>query len=281
MNKTRKNAFTLVEIMVATAVMIVLVGIVIQITSDVLRVWNRSSGKLAANAQARIALELLTQDLETAVFRNNGQQWLRVEAEANVGTPTAGQTVALNLFSPALDSPAGPGDISAIAYRLAYAPAYSGPNAPDTFALYRDIATPQITFDTLMSTGDSGPQKDLIVGFWAPGSVIQPENYLAGNIVDFKIFVYGVDPISGEIVTINDEDGDRELTVPYIFGGNNASTIDPIYAEIALTVLTDEGLRILELDDPLAGTGYSDVSEIVEENGEVFIRRVNFSSSPL
>ena len=78
-----KRAFTLIEIMVATVIMVVLVGLVIQITSEVLKVWSRSSGKLAANAEARIALDLITQDLETAVFRNNGQQWLRVEAPKN------------------------------------------------------------------------------------------------------------------------------------------------------------------------------------------------------
>ena len=41
-----KRAFTLIEIMVATVIMVVLVGLVIQITSEVLKVWTRSSGKL-------------------------------------------------------------------------------------------------------------------------------------------------------------------------------------------------------------------------------------------
>ena len=45
-----KKAFTLIEIMVATVIMVILVGLVIQITSEVLKVWNRSSGKLSANA---------------------------------------------------------------------------------------------------------------------------------------------------------------------------------------------------------------------------------------
>ena len=78
-----QRGFTLIEIMVATVIMVVLVGLVIQITSEVLKVWTRSSGKMAANAEARIAMELITQDLETAVLRNNGQQWLRVEAPAD------------------------------------------------------------------------------------------------------------------------------------------------------------------------------------------------------
>ncbi len=86
--------------MVATVIMVVLVGLVIQITSEVLKVWSRSSGKLAANAEARIAMDMITQDLETAVFRNNGQQWLRVEAPLASGGDYTGQTVGLKLFSP-------------------------------------------------------------------------------------------------------------------------------------------------------------------------------------
>ena len=53
----RRSAFTLIEIMVASVIMVVMVGLVIQITSEVLKVWNRSSGKLSANAEARIALD--------------------------------------------------------------------------------------------------------------------------------------------------------------------------------------------------------------------------------
>ena len=100
-----KRAFTLIEIMVATVIMVVLVGLVIQITSEVLKVWTRSSGKLAANAEARIAMDLITQDLETAVFRNNGQQWLRVQGPETTGGKFDDDTVSLKLFSPALDRP--------------------------------------------------------------------------------------------------------------------------------------------------------------------------------
>ena len=100
--KKHQSAFTLIEIMVATVVMIVLTGLVIQITSEVLKVWNRSSGKLSANAEARIAMDLLTQDLETAVFRNNGQRWLEAR-QLDLGDPLTGgnfKTTQLRLFSP-------------------------------------------------------------------------------------------------------------------------------------------------------------------------------------
>lgn len=154
--KPRRSAFTLIEIMVATAVMVILVGLVIQITNEVLKVWNRSSGKLSANSEARLAMEFLTQDLEAAVFRDNGMQWLRVEGPVDAGDAYANQTVALKLFAPALDRPkkdaAGndiPGDICGIAYRLAFKEAYEDSDTK-VYALYRNIVDSRTTFNDLM-----------------------------------------------------------------------------------------------------------------------------------
>jgi len=284
--KKRRSAFTLIEIMVATVIMVVLVGLVIQITSEVLNVWNRSSGKLAANAEARIAMDLLTQDLETAVFRNNGQQWLRVEAPTSVGSPVAGQTVALHLFSPALDRPmtkpdgsVANGDISAIAYRLAFAKSYDGANAPMTFALYRSIADPATTFDLLMGTGSSSPQLALTGGFWDEANVVDPNNFLVSNVVDFKIFIYTIDGSGNEIV-YNDLDRNGTIDRNYVFGGTSSSGETAVYADIILKVISNEALQVLQ-NVPVAQTGFSTWAEYIAANSETFTRRVNFLARPL
>lgn len=281
----RRNAFTLIEIMVATVIMIVLVGLVIQITSEVLNVWNRSSGKLSANAEARIAMDLLTQDLETAVFKKNKQQWLRVESPQNPAGPYNDQTVALKLFSRALDRDrSSTGDVCAIAYRLSYRAAYTGAS-DNIYALYRSIARPDDTFDLYMGSpiAPSSPQLELTgQGFWDESDVEVDENYLAGNIVDFKVILYEDDgtntpnPVNWNPTTSSLLDGN------YAFGGSDDDatliTNPLLYAEIRLTIMSDEGLRILE---NLAGSGYSDVNDVVREHGEVFTRRVNFPGRPL
>lgn len=282
-NHGRRNAFTLIEIMVAAVITIIMIGLVIQITSEVLKIWNRSAGKLSANAEARIAMELLTSDLETALFVNNGQQWLRVETETAVGNPIVGQTVGLKLFAPALDRRDEPGNICGIAYRLAYAPAYN--NAQNSsFVLFRDLENPGPTFENLLGSGDSGPQQSLTGDFWAEAETLNPDNYLAGNIVDFKIYIYGEDE-SGEEIVLNDTDDDGEIDVDYFYGGENASDEVPTSAEIFLTVVSDEGLDILALfADPAIdgqGTGFDDVDEVILQHGEVFRRRVNFQARPL
>lgn len=287
-----KRAFTLIEIMVATVIMVVLVGLVIQITSEVLKVWARSSGKLAANAEARIAMDLITQDLETAVFRNNGQQWLRVEAPRATGAAgevklqNIEQTVGLKLFSPALDRPEGPGDICAIGYRLAYKKSYTGTNAPEVYALYRRVIDPKITFDEYMDSGATvdSAQGSLVApgknnADWTNSSIEADTNYLVSNIVEFKIFVYLDD---GSDEPVNVKPGTSELANDYAYGGDPdldpaVSTEQLLYADIILTVVSDTGLEMLNN----LGKIPESAAEVVQQHGDTFARRVNFMAHPL
>ena len=277
-----KRAFTLIEIMVATVIMVVLVGLVIQITSEVLKVWTRSSGKLSANAEARIAMDLITQDLETAVFRNNGQQWLRVDAPLPGGGQYSGQTVGLKLFSPALDRPAGPGDICSIGYRLSYKQSYA--NGANVYALYRRIVDPKATFDNYLGSASdtSSPQISLdSAALWADSLITADDNYLVSNIVGFKVLVYELDPATDQAVLINGSVADGELTVDYAYGGDAAlpevSTNQLLYADVILTVVSDAGLEMLDHIDSIP----EDADEVVALHGEVFTRRVNFMAHPL
>jgi hypothetical protein len=130
-----------------------------------------------------------------------------------------------------------------------------------------------------MGPGTSDPQLALTTGFWNSANVVDPDNFLAGNIVDFKVFVYGVDSAGNEVV-INDPDANGTIDIDYIFGGTGDTGEDATYVEITLTIVSDEGLELLELPS-LAGTGYSSNTDIVREHGEVFTRRVNFLARPL
>lgn len=315
--KKRRSAFTLIEIMVATVIMVVLVGLVIQITSEVLNVWNRSSGKLAANAEARIAMDLLTQDLETAVFRNNGQQWFRAEkATLNGATGLDSATVSLSLFSPALDRPDGRGDICGISYRLDYANPIDGTSSGDlTYVLYRLVVNPQDTFEKLMGDtaqnvlpdGD-GDDPEWIGrdGFRASIKGDGGSNYLVSNIVNFEIDFYVAD--DGKVTTETlVEESSIGLSDSTRFGSglpgpslnNGGATVgsqayswedapnpqqlayrQPLaYAEIKLSVISDEAMKLLS-SGKVSQTGLS-VEEYVTANSETFTRRVNFLARPL
>lgn len=301
--RKRRSAFTLIEIMVATVVMVVLVGLVIQITSEVLNVWNRSSGRLSANAQARIAMDLLTQDLETAVLRDNGMLWL--EADTEEMDSVAGyqaQTVKLILFTPAMDRPKRdnsdvkiPGDICAVQYKLVYQdPVDGSDDARDNiFALHRRLIDPSTTFDEIMEPSQHRS------GAWADGPVSpaagvnmeyplaeDSDYYLVGSVANFRVDFYVVDE-NGDLIQVDS---------PIRFGGQTAAeppvstaTVGPqstdpetrfplAYAEITLTVLSDEGNRLLQAAE---SSGSSDGEALVREHGKVFTRRVNLLARPL
>lgn len=308
-SRNPKRAFTLIEIMVATVIMVVLVGLVIQITSEVLKVWNRSSGKLSANAEARIALDVLTQDLETAVFRNNGMRWLVAETK-KVNGPAGLEpaTTKLLLFSPALDRPTTvpnsdppesiPGDIAAVSYELVYQDPVSGADDDEDnlFSLHRRAIDAKTTFEELMGAGNQETfqkWKDAVVPSSVAGLTYpQTSNrdfYLSGNVADFKIRFHVVD---------DDTLGGTEFTDPQLLFGGDAATAGPqatattvefrqplAYADIQLTVISDEGSQILRnLDLNRTGTGYEDPKteqDVIAEHGEVFTRRVNFLARPL
>lgn len=301
--KKHQSAFTLIEIMVATVVMIVLTGLVIQITSEVLKVWNRSSGKLSANAEARIAMDLLTQDMETAVFRNSGLRWL--EAETKEIASVAGyqpQTINLLLFSPALDRPLKdkdnkviPGDICAVQYELVYQNPVSGGSSraeDNMFALHRRVIDPSTTFNQIMGEGNQETftsWDDAIVTpvvttlsldpYPAPED---PQNYIAGHVANFTVDFYVIDNNGDEVIVPSPiKFGGTAPTV----GSSAPSLAFPLaYAEISLTILSDEGTKLLQnLDANRGGTGFDfgDGEGIVRQHGEVFTRRVNFLARPL
>ena len=304
----RRSAFTLVEIMVAAAITIIMIGLVVQITGEVLKLWNRSMGKLSANAEARIAMELLTSDLEASLLRNDGMLWLYSVDDGSL--PSIGnyspKTITLAMFTTAQDrvqlDQSGnviPGNICAVQYQLVYQNPVTGlPNdESNAFALHRRLIDPVTTFSELMGTGNQGN-----FGTWLNGeipidtakvnlgkSVYSPpktsEYYLAGNIVDFQV----------EFFVVDDDGVARVVPSPVEYGGDTPTvgpqTTDedlryPIeYADISMTIVSSEGMNILRnLAVPdRGGTGYeaNEADKVILQHGEVFKRRVNFQAKPL
>lgn len=87
----RSRAFTLVELVVAAGITVLIAGFVAAIIASVSKTWGRSTGRLGADAQARVVLDQLQLDLEAALFRDDGNVWLAVDilnnANGNSGTP--------------------------------------------------------------------------------------------------------------------------------------------------------------------------------------------------
>ena len=71
LSSIQKRAFTVIELLVATAVAIVLAGILIAVTRSALNLWQKSQNRSAANIQAKVALDFIVRDLQSAISRQN------------------------------------------------------------------------------------------------------------------------------------------------------------------------------------------------------------------
>ncbi|MFA6288379.1 MAG: prepilin-type N-terminal cleavage/methylation domain-containing protein [Opitutaceae bacterium] len=79
MNNQRHSTargFTIIELLVATAITALLMTLMVTIITGVTKSWNSSSGKLTSGGQARLILDQITKDLQCAIFRSDGNTWL-------------------------------------------------------------------------------------------------------------------------------------------------------------------------------------------------------------
>jgi type II secretory pathway pseudopilin PulG len=81
----KRQAFTIVELLVAVGVTAILVTLMVTITINVLNAWNRSSGNLTAGNQARLVLDQISQDLQGAVIRRDNNAWMVATLQPNQG----------------------------------------------------------------------------------------------------------------------------------------------------------------------------------------------------
>ncbi len=81
------RAFTLLEVLVASAVTVVLAGSLVSVAVAVLGGWKRSTGTLSAGSQAGIVLDQLTQDLEALVMRHDENVWFAATVQTDQSGP--------------------------------------------------------------------------------------------------------------------------------------------------------------------------------------------------
>lgn len=79
--KENKKGFTLVEVMVALAIMAGSMTAIFYVVDNVLQVYNNNSGKIQSIANSEILFEFMTEDLESVVIRstnNDEKAWLQI-----------------------------------------------------------------------------------------------------------------------------------------------------------------------------------------------------------
>ena len=223
--KSRASAFTIIELLVATAVTALLMSLIVTIIASVMKGWNDSSGKLTSSGQARLALDQLATDLQGAILRSDGNVWLAVTVLPNTTNsgkwksptnpkPSSGSKT---LYITAADNAPSSTDVgkleyarygeagawlrffttkaatstdaslpAAVGYQIVRREITGGASAPSRYMLFRGIVAPSATFT-------AGYNLDPTTGAYISGNeVVTPilDNVILENAVDFGVRLY-------------------------------------------------------------------------------------------
>jgi prepilin-type N-terminal cleavage/methylation domain-containing protein len=162
-----RAGFTLLEVMVSTAIMVIIVLTVVTIASDTLRVYDRAVADLSTQSEARGALDALENDFSTAMMRADGRCWMEIVVPGSTDvTPAAPGAVGnlqtvdhpiVMLFGAPADRPrwtpgtprsALRGDVCAISYRIGQRSPFDSPGdkIQQVYGVYRTIIDSENTF---------------------------------------------------------------------------------------------------------------------------------------
>ena len=189
-----KRGFTLVELIVAMAITIIIVGVLVSVTSIAMNTWNRSRSELRASRQAKSMADAMARDFEALVIRSgNPNEWLSAitEEEALGDTMKSTNAAKLIFFTAATDRYNGQittnndlgGDVSSVAYQLDYKdPLVLEGKDFETFVLNRLLVDPKETFEKLLGEGDLTTALES-----STVKVEDPVNFVCENIYQFTV----------------------------------------------------------------------------------------------
>lgn len=210
-----RRAFTLVELLVASAIMVILVLVVVKVANDTLAAYDRVVADLSAQTEARAVLDNLERDLNSAVIRPDGRCWMEVIVPGAAAAPTgfaAGmrapnipadlQPVLLFFASPpdrprfqpglaTRDTTTGArineirGDVCAIAYRMGMRSPFDVPGDPvqQVYVVQRTVLDAQSTFSGAL-TNPALPAPQVAIS-----ATIPPSTFWNGtrNVADYTL----------------------------------------------------------------------------------------------
>jgi prepilin-type N-terminal cleavage/methylation domain-containing protein len=167
---TTRRGFTLIEVLVATAIMVIIVLAVVTIASDTFKAYDRVVANLTTQSEARSVLDAMEGDFQTAVMRRDGRCWMEVILPGGSGSNMPAGTAALGdlqpedqpivmLFASPLDRPrwvptasgtrtALKGDVCAVAYRFGQSSPFDSPGEKiqQIYGVYRTIIDSENTY---------------------------------------------------------------------------------------------------------------------------------------
>jgi type II secretory pathway pseudopilin PulG len=95
------SAFTLLELLVAVVITLVLAGLMLTVTTNVLALWRRTQAAHTQAVTAKQVLDLVERDLQSALYRRDARCWLAADVlDAPAGLANHGWLLGAGLMKP-------------------------------------------------------------------------------------------------------------------------------------------------------------------------------------
>jgi len=247
--RNRNAGFTLAEIMIATALTMMMVVLLLSLTQGLLGSFTSARDRMLRQGDISFALDQMVQDLEGLVVPNaTDSEGLRMTSET-VGNADG---VWLTFLSTAtdLDNSTTNDNIShqgatrAISYRLAHQNPIDGSDDQPAYAIYRSIASAKHTFENALNVDD------LQGDYWSslpatpdptPRDPTDIGSFLSGNVVEFTVRFLRADND-----TWTQPDDNVRIASDGVYVGSDQVEGGFTRAEVSVTVLSEEGATRLE-----------------------------------
>jgi len=263
---TRNPAgFTLIEMLVATAISLLLLTVILSLAQSGMSTNERLMGSAIRDGDALFVLNSIARDLEALMIpRKMNTEVLVANSETISGAPST--RLALLSAATDRDPDSHTGGERAVAYRMANQNPITGGSVSPVFALYRAILSVKETFDGPLVDGTS------VFDFWDAQSplVTDPQNFLVGNVVAFELSFLRAD--NGQWVKIDTNHGIR-ITGAGVFlvtnPGNVATEVlgGVVAAQISLSFVKPAGAKLLT-------NGTITLAQANERFGRTVVRQV-------
>jgi len=317
MKTDRQEGFTILELIVAAAISTIMLLLAIGLATDVLDFWGRSQDKLSAHAQARVIMETLATDLESALFdregtwmaadilmnRENSGKWENPENSRQkpqdprslklpqMMPPKPGPRdfrfgaagVWLRFFAQPVDgaSSGDPGHLCAIAYQLIRrTPVDTNNPLPPSYNLYRSVVSSTNTIEEVIEDGGYAiDQFDGSSSARNAGEITTPHR--TASLIGLNVIDFGI------VLHSRDPMGHDRMIFPTptenaLSYRQDAGNI-PDSADIHLRILTEQGRQLIEAYE--SGKLISDDPDFwwktALAHSETFSRRIYFRNQAL
>lgn len=296
--------FTLVEIVVATFIMAVFTVLVLGVSNGVLQIWGSAAGRVESTRESRLVLSTIESDFDGIVYTSSGEVLHYEIEDLGSGNFDPQSQARLILVASTLDAPARdfggierPGDICGIRYELNYLKIFDGSGTEAKFSLYRGTADTLTTFNELLGVNDlkTAWEDEIEAGVGvltesSPAYKVSSDaglyssqnrrNIYASNVVDFKVTFYSRDLTDASIAeeTVNTFLALRDGQL-YVDDDTTPVDRELVYADLQFAFLSSEGALALQRHSEGVDSIYKNLTEIIDEYGQRFTRRVALSGA--